>query len=288
MRLIVTADLHYEFEQYRPRVQALAEEICRAEADVLILAGDTFAQDLGLLERCLGLFEGFRGDRLLVAGNHDLWTTTGDSFDLYERVIPGVAAACGFHDLDVAHKVIGDVALVGTIGWYDYSFRDDSIGVPIRFYEHKVAPGYAIRSHGFAHLFSETGDLSFASLRANSFWMDGRMIRWSLDDRRFTQLTLERLEAQLAAVEGTARTIVAVTHHIPFAEMLTRKSSPTWAFGNAFMGSLGLGETLRRHPKVSHAVFGHSHARGQQRIGHMAALNVGCTYKMKRCDTLEV
>lgn len=288
MRLIVTADLHYEFAEYRERVDALAAEVCRVGGDVLAIAGDTFAQDISLLDRCLHLFDAFRGDRLLVAGNHDLWTRAGDSFDLYNRAIPEVARGCGFHDLDAGPLVLGDVAFVGTIGWYDYSFRDEAIGVPLRFYEHKVAPGYARHDWRFGHLVRTTDDISRDGLRAGSRWMDGEMIRWDLDDPRFNQLTLGRLEAQLAEVEPRVRTIVAVTHHVPFAEMLKRKSDPTWAFGNAFMGSVGLGETLRRHDKVSHVVFGHSHSRDARDLGPIRAINVGCTYRMKRYDLIEL
>jgi predicted phosphohydrolase len=287
VRLIATADLHYEFAEFRPRVDALAAEVCRAGGDALAIAGDTFAQDVSLLERCLRLFEGFRGEKLLIAGNHDLWTRAGDSFELYDRIIPEAAAACGFHDLDKEPRVIGDVGIVGTIGWYDYSFRDEALGIPLRFYEHKVAPGFARHDWRFGHLLRTTDDISPEGLRAGSRWMDGEMIRWGLDDPRFNQLTLDRLEAQLAEVEGRVRTIVAITHHVPFAEMLKRRADPTWGFGNAFMGSVGLGETLRRHAKVRHAIFGHSHSRDARQLGAIAATNVGCTYRMKRYDVIE-
>jgi hypothetical protein len=82
--------------------------------------------------------------------------------------------------------------------------------------------------------------------------------------------------------------IVAITHHLPFAAMLTRRSDPSWGFGNAFMGSVGLGEVLQRHAKVTHAVFGHSHTRGRLRVGSIEAVNVGCTYRMKRYEVLDV
>lgn len=288
MRLIATADLHYEMTEYHSRVESLAAEMCRQEADVLALAGDLFALDAAILEGCLRLFAGFRGQKVLIAGNHDLWTRTGDSFDLYDRTIPQVASACGFHDLDAGPKIVGDVGLVGTVGWYDYSFRDESLGIPRRFYEHKAGPGYALRDPSLQHLIDPLESLPARALDARSYWNDGRMIRWSLDDRRFSQLTVERLEAQLAAVEPQVRTIVAITHHLPFRQMLHRKSDPTWDFGNAFLGSDALGETLLRHPKVSHAIFGHSHARDRARVGHIDAINVGCTYKMKRFDSIEV
>lgn len=288
MRIILTADLHYDFERDRPAVEALAADVCRQEADVLVVAGDTFALDLGLFIRCLRLFEPFAGPKLLVAGNHDLWTTSGDSFDLYDRILPEAASACGFHDLDAGEHLIDDVAFVGTIGWYDYSFRDQAIGVPMRFYEHKVAPGYALQHLELTHLVADATDIPPRAFAARSSWMDGKMIRWNLDDPSFTQITLDRLAAQLAAVGPHARAIVAVTHHIPFAGMLRRKSDPSWAFGNAFMGSVGLGEVLLRHPKVSHAVCGHSHTRDRLRVGHVEARNVGCTYRRKRYDVVEV
>ena len=289
MRVIVTADLHYDFEQYRGRVDALAERICREDADVLAIAGDVFAQDPGCLLRCLRLFDGFGGEKLLVAGNHDLWTSPGgDSFRLYDEVIPALARACGFHDLDTGPRIIGDVGFVGTAGWYDYSFRDESLGIPLRFYEHKAAPGYCLRAPELAHLLDPDEELPAKAIAARSYWNDGRMVHWKLDDIRFDALTCERLEAQLQAVEQQVRTVIAVTHHIPFAEMLVRRSDPSWAFGNAFMGSVGLGRTLLRHPKVSYAVFGHSHARERRRIQHVEAINVGCTYRMKRHDVIEV
>lgn len=288
MRLLATADLHYDFTEHRHGVEALAERICGEEADALVLAGDTFALDPGCLIRCLRLFDGFRGEKLLVAGNHDIWTAPGgDSFKLYAETIPNLAEACGFHDLDLAPTVIGDVAIVGTMGWYDYSFRDESLGIPRRFYEAKAGPGYALAAPELRHLIDPAEMLPKQAMAARSFWMDGRMVQWRIDDREMSARTVERLEAQLAAAEDDVRAIVAVTHHLPFEELLTRKSDPSWGFGNAFMGSVELGRTLLRHPKITHAICGHSHARGRQTIGHIEAINVGSTYAKKRLVTLD-
>ena len=288
MRLAVTADLHYEFPQHRAKVAAVARAMCREKADVAALAGDTFAGNPENLAECLYLFADFPGLKVLIAGNHDLWAASGDSFELYDSTIPRVAKACGFHDLDTGPLIVGDVGIVGTVGWYDYSFRDESLGIPLRFYEHKAAPGYVLANPELAGLLDPTEELSPRARAARSYWNDGRMIHWSLDDRRFNAITLERLEAQIQEVHPRVRAIVAITHHIPFAEMLVRKSDPSWAFGNAFMGSAGLGRTLLRHRKVTHAVFGHSHVRGHRRVGHVDATNVGCTYRMKRYDVIGV
>ena len=45
--------------------------------------------------------------------------------------------------LDHQPVVLGGVGLAGSIGWYDYSFADESLGIPEAFYEAKIAPGAA-------------------------------------------------------------------------------------------------------------------------------------------------
>ena len=77
MRILVTSDLHYNVARSRPPTEALAREICRVGGDVLILAGDTVGMSLAVLEDVFGLFASFRGAILLVAGNHELWTSGG-------------------------------------------------------------------------------------------------------------------------------------------------------------------------------------------------------------------
>ena len=62
MRVLVTADLHYENERSRVPVRVLAQDIVGRKADALVLAGDTFALDFGLLDECLALFSGFTGE----------------------------------------------------------------------------------------------------------------------------------------------------------------------------------------------------------------------------------
>ncbi len=253
-----------------------------------MLAGDIFAMDVDCLRECLHLFDPFGGEKLLIAGNHDLWTAERDSFELYDEIIPAVAQECGFHDLDSGAKIIQDVGVVGTIGWYDYSFRDESLGIPIRFYELKAGPGYALSDPELRKQLDPDDKLPLKGLAARSYWNDGKMVRWKLTDRLFHDLTVERLENQLQAVEEKVRAILAVTHHLPFRELVLRKNDPSWDFCNAFMGSEALGETLQRHAKVTHAICGHSHTRDCEQIGHLQAINIGSTYQKKRYDVLDV
>lgn len=297
MKVIATADLHYEMGDRGPgdaageglslQTRRLAREVLEAGPDAFVVAGDTFAHDVGILAECLGLFADLSCPKILVAGNHDLWTLDGDSMRVYEETIPACAAAHGFHYLDHGPLVVDDVGFAGNMGWYDYSFREEALGVPLRFYQAKTAPGAAWRM-GRADLFEREDDLTPEMLRIGTIWRDGQMVRWQTDDVRFTDRLVRALERQIEQIEADVRAIVCVTHHLPFANMVTRKAQPGWAFGNAFMGSGRFGELLLRRPKVRFAVCGHSHVPARVRNGHVDCINVGSTYRKKRWVAFEV
>ena len=67
------------------------------------------------------------------------------------------------------------------------------------------------------------------------------------------------LERQLAA--AGARPTVVVTHHLPFADLVTSKGEPPWDFINGFMGSDRLGAAMLGAANVRAAVCGHTHFR---------------------------
>src|SRR5437588_5549413 len=82
LRLLVTADLHYNHARSRPLAEALIDQMNRAGGDVLLVVGDTATSDGDALERCLARFR-FTGPKLFVAGNHELWTHGSDSHRLF-------------------------------------------------------------------------------------------------------------------------------------------------------------------------------------------------------------
>lgn len=73
MRIVVTADLHYDSLRSRAPAEAVAEEICRAGGDVLVLLGDSASAAHEPLRDCLRLFDSFTGRKFMVPGNHCLW-----------------------------------------------------------------------------------------------------------------------------------------------------------------------------------------------------------------------
>ena len=151
MKILITADLHYDLGRSRAAARELAARVCAAGGDAVVLVGDTAGARLHWWREALGFFAGFDGRKLLVPGNHCLWCREGeDSIDRYERVLPEVAGEFGFELLDHAPVVLDGVALVGSVGWYDYSFREACLGIPTAFYRAKVAPG-ADRIAAFIH-----------------------------------------------------------------------------------------------------------------------------------------
>jgi len=290
MTILVTADLHYDIARSRAPAARMAEEVCRRGGDALVLVGDTAGARLTPLRECLRLFAGFSGRKLMVVGNHCLWCRPGeDSLARYERILPEVAAAEGFTLLDHEPVVLKGVGLVGSVGWYDYSFRDESLGIPEAFYRAKLAPGAAACDEGCGGLIeAHRSALTVEQMAISSRWMDGRYVRLGMTDEQFTSLLAEKLAGHLDGVAGRVERIVAFVHHLPFGELVPRDRPREFAFAAAFMGASRLGEVLLDCEKVTHVYCGHSHWWDSRRVGRIEVVNVGSTYTRKRLEVLEL
>jgi len=293
MRLLVTADLHYNIGRSRPAVQQLAQrvsQIARRGSCALVIVGDTAGSDIEPLRRCLELFTEIDGPKLLVPGNHCLWCREGeDSLERYFHVLPEVAAQAGFIVLDHQPQIVRGVGLVGSVGWYDYSFRDESLGIPPDFYRAKVSPVAAMHLGGHESLLAAHGaHLPPRSVSFAARWMDGQHVRLPVSDERFTQYLAARLTRQLEALSGRVERIVAFVHHLPFAALVPQNRPERFAFAAAYMGSGLLGEALLSCPKVTDVFCGHSHWPAREQIGPLNVINVGSTYTRKRLEVLEL
>lgn len=289
MRIIATSDLHYNIARSRGPTEAVAAEICRAGGDTLILVGDTASTDLGVLERALGLFDSFKGLRLAVAGNHELWAEPGgDSLARYENALREACSRNGFWYLDAAPLTRDGYGFVGSVGWYDYSFRSTRLGIPLRFYQSKVAPGWAARSEPHRHLLEPGDDIPPAAHQVTTRWMDGARVRLPFGDVDFTHRLSRTLRAHLEQVRFHADRIVAAVHHLPFAELVPRSVIPNWEFATAFLGSELLGEALLDYDCVKYVVCGHSHNQRTCRKHHLTCTSIGSTYREKRYVCIDV
>ncbi len=290
MRILITADLHYNIPRSKEPARLLANRVCASRGDAIVLVGDTAGAETEPLVECLGLFEKFPGQKFLVAGNHCLWCRPNeDSMHRYRNVLPSIAANAGFHLLDQGPAVLGRTAFVGSVGWYDYSFRDESLGIPEPFYRAKLSPGAARYYGGHDDLLAaHRHELTDAHMSLGARWMDGRNVRLGVSDEEFLEMLATTLQEHLREVSDRADKICVFLHHLPFAQLVPANRPRGLAFAAAYMGAGRLGEVVQSFPKVTHVFCGHSHWPAEITVGDINVVNVGSTYTDKKLRVLEL
>lgn len=258
----MTSDLHYGATRRGDAcVRALAERVIAEPGDVLVLAGD-LAEGEVALDACLSLFSAFPGAKLAVPGNHDVWLRAHrarDSWHLHEEVLPDIFARHGFHPLHLAPWRRGDVALVGSMGWYDYSFRDD-IGIDLEAYRRKTLPPMT-----------------------RAIWNDAHHARFSEDDETLTGTLATRLARHLGEIAGTPD-VVAFVHHVTTKQLLVhpRELVPrVFRFANAFLGAERFSSVIERDPRVRLSISGHIHRDKRIERGGRTLATIGASHRAK-------
>lgn len=270
MRLAVTSDLHWGLS---PAGDAASRDLARC---VEALAPDAFALagDVGEGEsfsRCLDLFARLQCPRLVVPGNHDLWTRDpgASSLERYRQVLPDLAATAGFHYLD-QHPVTstdGKVGIAGSINWYDYSFAD-----PVVEREHPEAP-----------------ELYRAKLFPNGQHNDGRFVRLAMSDAEFTGEVVSWFTAQLAELPATVEQVIAIQHHPPVRELFypTPLTNTYQRFWLAYTGNRRMQDLVLSEPRIRTVICGHTHAACEANVQGKRCLNIGGDYHFKRLLLLD-
>ena len=202
---------------------------------------------------------------------------------------PALAGEAGFQVLDHNPLIVGHVGLVGSVGWYDYSFRDKLLEIPEEFYRAKISPGAAVRLGQEDKLLKRyKNQLTQEHYSLGARWMDGVHVKLGMTDEQFVTLLANQLANQLEEISTKAKEILAFIHHLPFEQLLLRNRIKKFAFASAFMGSSRFGEILLNCPKITHVYCGHSHHHASRQIGHLKVTNIGSTYTDKRLEILDV
>jgi predicted phosphohydrolase len=269
LTLAVTADLHWGHRRGHDATRQLMERVRRRPPDVLILAGDIGAG--ADFADCLAGFDAVECRKVLVPGNHDLWVATDDtsedSLQRYRTTLPSFASENDFHFLDHGPLYFSevDLALVGSINWYDYSWSLEGLRQHYPGEEHRLQTKRFTRG------------------RHN----DANFVRWPLDDVRFTAEVVTVFERQLLeALERVGRVIV-VTHHPPFLGLSFPREGPPVELDqllwDAFTGNRRLEEILTRHAeRIAFAFCGHTHRMRENTLGPIRGYNIGGDYHFKR------
>ncbi|UWZ86969.1 metallophosphoesterase [Occallatibacter riparius] len=246
----------------------LSERVRDLEADVFVIAGD-LANDLSGWTRALEHFHSLAIPKLVIPGNHDVWIESRralqraqDSRWKYRVALAERAAQQGFHYLPNTPVVLNGVGFAGSLGWYDYSFRD-----------RRLDPSLGSKDY-------ERG--AFAS----GSWNDARYAVWLREphspdwkrrmlrfrDEDICSDLLKELGHDLDAIASQVERMVAIVHTTPFEACVERSTIPD-PF-DAYQGSARLGEVLTRFERTHGVavICGHIHASLKLTVGGVRVL----------------
>ena len=270
VRVAVTADLHWgsRHPEGIAATRLLATDLYHDPPDLLVLAGDIGAGDD--FAACLEVFAGLPCVKALVPGNHDVWVrpddARGNSLDVYKRHLPEAAHWFGFHYLDNGPLIweTGELAVVGSMNWYDYSWAIDRLPAAAADWKERLR----------------------AKRIGRGKHNDANFVRWPHDDISFTGEAVAALANHLRRAAARVPAVLLVTHHPAFRGLGYPKQEPLGIdelLWEAFTGNAAVERLLGEYgARVPLAICGHTHFAREAWFGPTRGFNVGGDYHFKR------
>jgi putative phosphoesterase len=261
LKIAAVSDLHVLPDTTDDKLlQEIHQRVEEIEPNFFVIAGD-ISDRATVLERSLDLLHAKGAVNLFVPGNHDIWFEENGgagSQEKYSHILGEVCKRTGFHYLPNEPHISDDTAFIGTIGWYDYSFRREDMGIAIEDYEGKEHRG--------------------------AVWYDLFRVDWRFTDREATELFNKKIKYDIDSLPDTVTRIVYVSHHLPFRELTVYKNRFPWDFHSAFMGATSTGQILEEEERVILSISGHSHIRSSIRTNGLTAMTVPLGYGRPSAD----
>ncbi len=241
MRIAITANLLYTPGRH-DMLSRMAERMMKERPDVLILAGNLGVGATHFAD-ALTLFDGADCQRLLIAGNQDLWCPVDriQSDELWASHLPAAADQHGFHWLEGGNIILDEIGFCGTLAWYDYSGRDAELGYSAEQYEELKG------------LVSE----------------DARFIQWHYTDRQFSAMLAAAFADRLHTLvhRGDVTDVVVVTFFPVFGLAKYIDANDIQArFRSAFESNINLGRIIAPKEKVRYVISGFGERSIRQRM----------------------
>ncbi|MCY0862433.1 MAG: metallophosphoesterase [Metallosphaera prunae] len=254
MKILFASDVHYPNSD---RTNKLFSSL-KQEPDLLVLAGDVFThgshEDLRKFLRKLRKV--YEGPLVAVPGNHEHWLTKRESRDFTSQTKVNKLAEI-YRELggtllqvDGPYPITHDLSLVGTTGWYDYSFARD-LNFSDRDFEN-CNPHSCSREE-----IATCEKRGFCDCR--TWFNDCVYVNLGISNEDYLQQNVKILEDQLRKV----RRAIVVLHHVPRKELVVTTGDRYTDFFLAFDGSERLDEVVRRY-EVEYVIYGHLHDRSRQ------------------------
>ena len=263
MKIIITSDLHYEKLSSIPRIKVMVEEIKQENPDAVILAGDLGEGD-DTFEKCLELFQGLDCPVGVIAGNHDLWCfySQFDSEELWSQVFPSITKEMGFIWMENENIYLDNIAIVGSINWYDYSYKN---------------PEYELSPTSFFDKFHKEN------------WSDGQYMKWDRTNVEFANEVVDGFMRRVDEAEtmDNITDIVAVSH-VPFFREQSYGLPNDNKIGDSFFYNTRAGELLTYYNKVKYVVSGHTHRGRSRQIGDLHLMTVDSDYGYPKYIMIEI
>lgn len=255
LKIAAISDLHVIQDKLDELfLNTIRERVEKIRPDVFVIAGD-ISDYLDVISDSLKQLQIDDCKNLFVAGNHDIWFEDGGGPGSLEKYAKSIGEICRKHDfayLPDAPYIEGEIAFVGSIGWYDYSFRRPELEIPEENYIQKDYQG--------------------------ATWYDLFKIDWGYSDIEATNLFNQKLEYDLETLPDHISKVVYVSHHLPFKDLTVYRNKLPWDFHSAFMGATSTGDILLKDKRVMLSISGHSHIRNMTAIGDLTAITVPVGY----------
>lgn len=259
MKLLVLSDLHIDYNDRRtdrPTAPAIAAYIREVAPDRVVIAGDIAGGAAHCL-RCLEEIEQLSGVPVsYVPGNHSIWTNSKETDSWHEyRLFRDHSTSLIDRPVHLNDKWV----LLGDMGWYDYTFREEHIS-PEQVRDNR-----------------------------NKVWKDSIMARWGMEDTALTDLMLDKFAKMFEAHRD--KQIIFANHFIPYRDFVPVSThNEIWNLIRPFMGSARLGDLLDRHEHVRYVIFGHMHYRyglREHKGKNIAVAPLGYAQKEWKTDSIE-
>ncbi len=258
MKVAYTSDVHADITLNNGRIiPYLVKRVQEIKPDVFVIAGD-ISNTLSSMDGTLKLFNELSCLKVMVPGNHDVWIESNnslkkgkDSFYKYRHAIPKVCSQNGFLYPISEPFIIDNTAIVGNIGWYDYTLADSRLTSTYNFMDY-------VRGTFEEGSWNDTKYAVWLKNPDSTSWRE-RLKTFS-NNSVFVML-LEELKNSVQKIPDNIRKVLIVLHTAPFKECIIPKGEPS-PF-DAYEGSAQIGgfiKSISEDREIS-IICGHRHKK---------------------------